>query len=71
MFPQLLHARTGLSAVMRSGQGCAQPGDWTLPLPCSSACGWDGTVGTKWLSLGDITDLPPSEQQGDTVSVPQ
>lgn len=36
---------------------------WTLPLPCSSDCAWDGTVGTEWLFLGDTTDLPPSEQQ--------
>lgn len=43
---------------------------WTLPLTCSSACGWDGTGGTKWLSLGDITELPPSAIRV-TVSVPQ
>lgn len=43
------------------GLGC--PGvswGWTFPLTCSSDCGWDGTVRTKWLSLGDITELPPS-----------
>lgn len=70
MFLQLVHAQTGMSPVLRECSGSAVLGlgtgmswGWTLPLSC---CGWDGTVGTQWLSLGDITDLPPSEQRGDT-----